>query len=103
MGAAAMDLFDHVVFREKPDGRGRKPGEVLALLRRGALEAGGDPAHIDCIPPEAQAIAACLNLARAGDLVVLLPTDVEAAWEQVLQFRPPRRPARESERMAAHV
>ena len=103
MGAAAMDLFDHVVFREKPDGRGRKPGEVLALLRRGALEAGGDPAHIDCIPPEAQAIAACLNLARAGDLVVLLPTDVEAAWEQVLQFRPSRRPARESERMAAHV
>ncbi len=88
MGAAAMDLFDHVVFREKPDGRGRKPGEVLALLRRGALEAGGDPTHIECIPAEMAAIAACLNRARAGDLVVLLPTDVEAAWQQVLSFEP---------------
>ncbi len=103
MGAAAVDLFDHVVFREKPDGRGRKPGEVLTLLRRGALEAGGDPAHIECIPPEAQAIAACLNLARPGDLVILLPTDVEAAWEQVIQFRPASRPTIESHLMEAHV
>ena len=87
MGATAADLFDHVVFREKPDGRGRKPGEVLALLRRGALEAGCRPDRVECISAEAHAIGACLNLARPGDLVVLLPTDVEAAWNQVLAFK----------------
>jgi cyanophycin synthetase len=88
MGASAAELFDHVVFREKPDGRGRKPGEVLELLRRGAIEAGCAPQRIQCISAESQAIAACLDRARPGDLVVLLPTDVEAAWNQVLAFKP---------------
>jgi cyanophycin synthetase len=89
VGAQAAALFDHVVFREKPDGRGRKPGEVLALLRQGALDSGCDPVRIETIPPEREAIAACLNRARSGDLVVLLPTDVEGAWAQVLDFKPP--------------
>ncbi len=87
MGARAVELFDHIVFREKPDGRGRQPGEVLALLRKGALEAGCPPERMECIPPERDAIAACLTRARPGDLVVLLPTDVEAAWAQVLAFQ----------------
>ena len=87
MGALATELFDHIVFREKPDGRGRKPGEVLELLRRGALDAGCPPQRLECISAEARAIAACLERARAGDLVVLLPTDVEAAWDQVMTFK----------------
>ena len=103
MGAAAVDLFDDIVFREKPDGRGRKPGEVLELLYRGALEAGGDPAHIQRISAEAKAISACLNLARPGDLVVLLPTDVEAAWNQVLAFRPALAQGQSSQAAPAHV
>ena len=40
------------------------------------------------VPLEADAIAECLGRARPGDLVVLLPTDVEAAWAQVLAFQP---------------
>jgi cyanophycin synthetase len=92
VGAAAHELFDHIVFRERPDGRGRRPGEVLGLLRRGALEAGCSPKRIQSIPGEREAIQASLERARAGDLVVLLPTDVEAAWAQVVSFRrePPR-------------
>lgn len=88
MGASAAALFDHIVFREKPDGRGRKPGEVIGLLRRGALEAGCSEDRVEGLPREADAIAACLERARSGDLVVLLPTDVEAAWAQVLAFSP---------------
>lgn len=88
MGAFSAALFDHVVFREKPDGRGRRPGEVLSLLRKGALEAGCPPDRVQCISAEAEAIAACLERASAGDLVVLLPTNVEAAWKQVLDFKP---------------
>ena len=103
MGAAAVDLFEHVVFRERPDGRGRKSGEVLALLRRGAMDAGGDRARIECVPGEAEAIATCLNLARSGDLVVLLPTDIEAAWRQVLAFKPAPEARREGQAMMAHA
>ena len=88
MGASAAALFDHIVFREKPDGRGRKPGEVIRLLRQGALEAGCAEDRVQGVPLEADAIAACLRRAQAGDLVVLLPTDVEAAWAQVLAFDP---------------
>jgi cyanophycin synthetase len=29
----------------------------------------------------------CLDMARPGDLVVLTPTEVEAMWQQVLDFR----------------
>lgn len=88
MGAAAATLFDHIVFREKPDGRGRRPGEVIGLLRRGALEAGCSEDRIQAVPLEADAIAACLDLAQPGDLMVLLPTDIEATWAQVLAFEP---------------
>ncbi len=103
MGATAADLFDHIVFREKPDGRGRKPGEVLELLRRGALDAGFPPQRVECISAEADAIGACLARARSGDLVILLPTDVEAAWEQVVRFKPALRrdDARQSETLHA--
>lgn len=87
VGAAAAGLFDRLVFREKPDGRGRKPGEVLALLRQGALDAGCPPSRVQTIPAERDAIQACLEAARPGDLVIILPTDVEGAWAQVVSFK----------------
>ncbi|MGH1560245.1 glutamate ligase domain-containing protein [Caulobacter segnis] len=40
MGEIAAGLFDELVFRERPDGRGRVTGEVVALLTEGALAAG---------------------------------------------------------------
>lgn len=103
MGAAAAKLFDHLVFREKPDGRGRKPGEVLGLLRRGALEAGFPAERIACISAEGEAIQACLELARPGDLVILLPSDVEAAWAQVVSFKPRPRPVAVAQEARSHV
>jgi cyanophycin synthetase len=92
MGGLANSLFDHIIFRERPDGRGRPAGEVLKLLRQGALEAGCEPHIIECIPGERQAIGASLERAKPGDLVVLLPTDVEPAWKQVLDFKPASQP-----------
>jgi cyanophycin synthetase len=88
MGALAADLLDDIVFREKPDGRGRGQGEVLDLLRQGAVEAGCAEERIHCVPGEADAIAECLNRARRGDLVIVLPTDVEGAWRQIRAFVP---------------
>lgn len=88
MGALASELFDEIVFRERPDGRGRASGEVMRLMREGAIEAGFEPRRLQCIAGEAGAIRACLEKARPGDLVILLPTDVDGAWRQVQAFRP---------------
>lgn len=88
MGRIAAESFDHIIFREAPDNRGRPVGEVNRLLSKGALNAGCSPCRIRCIVEEAEAMAACLAAAAPGDVVVLTPTSVEATWRQVLSFRP---------------
>ncbi|CAA9310268.1 MAG: Cyanophycin synthase(EC, partial [uncultured Microvirga sp.] len=87
MGALAADYFDEIIFREDPARRGRKPGEIVTLLSEGALGAGFPADRIRCILDEDKAAHACLDTAQPGDLVVLTPTDVEAMWGQVLEFR----------------
>lgn len=83
MGRLAATLFDQIVFREKPDGRGREPGEVCRRLRDGALAAGISADALHCIPGETAAMEYCLRQAGPGDLVVLLPTEVTAAWDHL--------------------
>lgn len=88
MGELAASIFDEVVFREAPDSRGRTPGEVTALMAEGALATGMGRANVHSIIEEEAAADHCLRLARPGDLVVLMPTSVEAVWNQVLAFSP---------------
>jgi cyanophycin synthetase len=88
LGAEAAAIFDEVIFRERPDGRGRQAGAVIALMEAGALSAGADPARIRKAPCEHDAVELALSSARPGDLVVLLPTKVEDVWRQVLAFQP---------------
>ncbi|MDZ4690294.1 cyanophycin synthetase [Terricaulis sp.] len=88
MGEIAGRTFDFVVFRERPDARGRAEGDVMRLLTEGARRAGMCESDFLCIAGEAEATAACLSRARARDLVVLMPTDVDAAWAQIKAFKP---------------
>jgi cyanophycin synthetase len=87
MGALATRYFDDIIFREDPARRGRRPGEIVALLAEGALAAGCSEERICRILDEDEAADLCLRRAQPGDLVVLTPTDVEAMWRQVLDFR----------------
>jgi cyanophycin synthetase len=87
MGALATRYFDEIIFREDPARRGRKPGEIVGLLAEGALAAGYPEEQITRILEEDEAADVCLRRAQPGDLVVLTPTDVEAMWQQVLDFR----------------
>jgi len=89
MGEIGAGCFDQLVFRETPDNRGRPAGEVIRLMTDGALRAGFDPARIIGVHREEQAVQACLDMARPGDLVILTPTRVDAVWSQVLAYRPP--------------
>ena len=92
MGEAAPEYFDVLVFRETPDNRGRGKGEVMRLMRDGALAAGCEPARIHCVYEEAEAAEFCLRLAEPGDVVVLTPTRVESVWRTIQTFQPRRPP-----------
>ena len=88
MGAIAAEMFDALIFRERPDGRGRPAGSVLSLLTDGALAAGFPPERIHRILSEARAVETALRMARPGDLVLVFPTAVDAVWNQVTAFQP---------------
>jgi cyanophycin synthetase len=88
MGRIAASGFDFLVFRENPDRRGRKPGEINALLEKGAMSAGFARDRIVSVYPEEEAIDICLREAKQGDLVLLMPSKVADSWKRVLSYRP---------------
>lgn len=88
MGELAGGLFDEIMFRESPDGRGRPAGEINGLMSQGAMRAGVAPHRIHRIVDETEAVAATMRMGAPGDLIVLMPTSVEQVWRQILAFRP---------------
>ena len=86
MGALASAIFDEIMFREAPDGRGRPAGSINALMVEGAIAAGKAPHHVHQLRNEEEATDECLRRAQPGDLVVLMPTDVEGIWQRVTAF-----------------
>jgi cyanophycin synthetase len=89
MGRIAARGFDFVIFRERPDTRGRAEGAVVNLLAEGARQGGMTDGDFTLIAAEEDATKACLEHARPGDLVVLMPTDVENTWSQIEHHLPP--------------
>lgn len=83
VGAIGARHFDRLFFREEPGRRGRPPGEIVRLLCEGTATAGFDPAAISVGADEPAAITAALAEARAGDLLVMTVTRIEASWHQV--------------------
>ncbi|HWH23079.1 MAG TPA: cyanophycin synthetase [Allosphingosinicella sp.] len=86
LGRIAANIFDEIIFREDPYTRGRPRGEIMNLLKRGAMEAGASTDHIHLVAGEPESTAAALTAAKPGELVVITPTDVFAAWQQVVDF-----------------
>jgi cyanophycin synthetase len=87
IGRIALEVFDFVVFREGPDGRGRQRGDVLGRLEQGAAAASGSAGRFVSVLEEADAVAHCLTIARPGDLVALFPTRIADVYRQVKQHR----------------
>jgi cyanophycin synthetase len=88
LGRIAAGIFDELIFREDPYTRGRPRGEVMNLLKKGALECGRSPEHLHLIAGEHASTAAALAMGRPGDLIVVTPTDVKGCWQQVNEFKP---------------
>jgi cyanophycin synthetase len=88
MGGLAARIFDEIMFREAPDGRGRPAGTINALMSEGAMAAGMPASRVHRLVNEETATDACLAAARPGDLIVLMPTDVDGIWKRVLAHDP---------------
>ncbi|WP_249341672.1 cyanophycin synthetase [Sphingomonas sp. 3P27F8] len=88
MGKLAASLFDELVFRETPDGRGRPRGEINALMSNGAIEGGLSEDRIHRVVEEGAATLFALRLARPGDVVVISPTQIDMVWQLVNDFGP---------------
>lgn len=97
IGALSAGMFDEIMFREAPDGRGRAAGTMNLLMAEGARAAGHDEACIHLLVNEEAATDCCLARAAPGDVVVLTPTDVDGIWARVQAFAAVPGPLRSDE------
>ncbi|GJM21480.1 MAG: cyanophycin synthetase [Planctomycetota bacterium] len=80
--------FEHYVLRRDDSLRGRKPGEVVGLLRDALLAAGVDDARITIVERETEAFDTALGMARTGDLLLCFGDDIKRCWQQITSFQP---------------
>ncbi len=79
LGRLAGSTYQELFLYEDPDRRGRAEGEIVALLARGAREAGLAAERVHSFPAPEPAWAAALARAARDTLVVILTERSEAA------------------------
>lgn len=84
LGRIAGTMFDLLVLKEDDDRRGRKPGEVAALLRSAALEAGLPDERVVTVLDELEATRYALRQGQPGDLVVIFADNITGVWKEVI-------------------
>jgi len=90
LAQAAAPGFDLILLREDDNLRGRKPGEVGDLLRRGLLDAGFPADRISTqVYSEEEAVQHALETAQPGDLLVIFGDKLDRCWNQIVSFGRP--------------
>jgi cyanophycin synthetase len=84
----AAGRFDRYIVRRDDQLRGRAPEEVPHMLRDTLIASGVSADRIEVVPEEPAAVAAALNQARPGDLLLIFADQPARTWKQVIQFRP---------------
>ena len=82
----ASGHFDHFICRCDDNRRGRGEDEVAIMLKNRLLEKGISADQIEVIPDEQEANARALEMAEAGDLILMLGDNVKRAWKQIIYF-----------------
>lgn len=90
MGRIAGETFEWLIIKEDDERRGRAVGEVAQIMRNGALATGRDPAAIQIILSEVEAVDYALRHARKDDLIVITADNIKRTFEQVIRFRDER-------------
>ena len=84
----AAGHFDHFICRCDDHRRGRGEDEVAQMLKARLVLKGVSEDRIDVIPGEHAAVEHALQMAAAGDLVLVLADKVKRSWKQIVQFNP---------------
>ncbi len=87
LGEVSAQIFDRVIVKEDDDPRDRPRGEAAGLIVQGLHQTHPDYRY-ETIFDEAAAIAAALETATPGSLVVVLPADVSRAISLIESRRP---------------
>ena len=82
----AAGHFDHFICRCDDNRRGRGKDEVAVMLKNKLLEQGIPADQIEVIPDEQEATAKVLEMAEAGDLVLVLADAIKRSWKQIIYF-----------------
>jgi cyanophycin synthetase len=68
--------FDHVIIKEDHDLRGRKPGDIAKLLKKGLVRKGFDRKEVEIITDAHEAIEAGIRQVSEDDLIVVFAEKV---------------------------
>ena len=86
----AAPAFDLILLREDDNLRGRKPGEVGAMLRAGLTDAGFPAERIaEGSYSEEDVVKRALEAARPGDFLVIFGDQLDRTWSQIESFGRP--------------
>jgi cyanophycin synthetase len=82
----AAGHFDHFICRCDDNRRGRGEDEVAVMLKNRLLEEGIESDRIEVIPDEQEATTRALEVAEAGDLILVLADAIKRTWKQIIYF-----------------
>lgn len=81
--------FDHYICKADDDRRKRGHDEIPQMFKAQFLEHGIPNDQISVIPDEEDAVAAALDMAKAGDLVIIFGDNSPRCWKQIIYFNAP--------------
>jgi cyanophycin synthetase len=87
LGALAAETYNHLIFYEGIDDRGREAGNITALLKQGAMAKGFKEENINVITDHSEAVKSALNFGAKGKLIVILSARPEEIIEQMKQIK----------------
>ena len=83
--------FDHFICKADDNRRNRGDDEIPQLFKIGLMSHGVAEEQISVIPNEEDAVAASLEMAKSGDLVIIFGDNSPRCWKQIIYFNTPDR------------
>ncbi|MBU1241194.1 cyanophycin synthetase, partial [Myxococcota bacterium] len=83
-GRVLATVYDHVLIADF-DPRHRRPGETQELVRKGLMIGGMASENIEIILDTNAALDILFSQARAGDLLVVQPDELEKILGQIIE------------------
>ncbi len=80
--------FDHYICRRDDNPRGRDEREIPLMLQEELVTSGVDSDAITLEPLEQEAVAAALEMAEVGDLLLVFGDKINRTWKQIINYSP---------------